>query len=392
MEIDFPFPCTARIFGAEPEVKKIAHGLVAELYSNFSVSFPQKFDTSAEFILKEVRQGAFVFILNGKLRLMLLLVNRTYKSPFKQPNLANFWANQHILCNKPEPMGWGTGMIKEYVEFLNDVCCRFQPSNTAFILNRRDCPLLRKDGSHCYEVTAECSCKRSYMAETLLPVFSLFTGHDWLDYPLPDITSTTNRQVVWEHKLPCIFFAGSSTGKGKTAATNDRIWFCEWARTQPLDEFDLRIVKWSDRLQLDKNEIIGTEQLWTPDPYVPAHKWSEWKFLLYIQGYSAALRYRAMLFSGSVIIRAAPRKYTGMASELWFFDQLISCKPGETEVGNADHVLIFSPEELPFCLSWLRSNDKLAEKLVANAHNLAQNLDNQQFFFDVLSKCDTAIA
>ena len=92
------------------------------------------------------------------------------------------------------------------------------------------------------------------------------------------------------------------------------------------------------------------------------------KYVVYVEGHSAASRYLQLMLQGFVIIKVDTRHTT--ADQLWYFDQLVD---------GVDHVRVSSDlSNLVPCIHWLIANDERAKAMSNRAQELGARIAASQ--------------
>ena len=286
-------------------------------------------------------------------------------------------------------------MLVDIRNTLEGVSREHDIKDDEFFVNRRDLPMLKKDNSSCYS----CSGSNPPNHQCFLKVYSLYQGKEWLDLPfLEPSIQTKLKKVDWLEKKNTAFFRGSSTGLGtnefsnkriKLAAVGARHWH-DGVFGEPL--MDIGIVSLSKREKIvsvfEKYVLLDNDNIRNV-PYlkekVPIVEWSNWKYLIYAEGYSAALRLFPMLSSGSVIVFV---KGTSTANQLWFFKYLGFIDSFNITDKEDGHLIFLEDiENLEKVITFLRDNDEVAKKIAMNAYKLYEKLLScrYEFLADVIN-------
>lgn len=104
------------------------------------------------------------------------------------------------------------------------------------------------------------------------------------------------------------------------------------------------------------------------DHKVPMSAQNQYKYIVYVEGHSAANRYNYLMTLNSVILKVDS---TVVAKDLWFFPLLTGISLDELRTvtsTRADHVRIDSHlGDLVAVVQFLREHDELAKQIAANA-------------------------
>ncbi len=367
----------------------------------------RRIEASLSFVLRECRQVTFVAFLAGAPRLVAVLcADADYVCPFRlqfdeatyraakaaaRPDLrpeppwvpvAAQWASHGILCNQAPPLGFSAAMVPEFVAFLGAVAAAAPPQALEqpfeFLLNRRACPLLPQDpAAHPYGFVGPSCRLRAPPPPRPLRVLSLYVGDGWRDGALVEPTPwRPATAVAWRNKQPVALFRGSSTGRGTTPRTNVRLALC--ALQDP--RVDAGITTWSSRDKLVGNDCVEFQPvLWPTAKPIPAAAWSHYKYLLYAEGYSAALRLGPMLSTGSAIIWVHLPSYETSANRMWYYAELPTYAwtglPWDGDAGGRAAVVRCAVDALPALLDYLDAHDDAAAQLGSNARRAFHELN-----------------
>lgn len=283
---------------------------------------------------------------------------------------------------------------------------------------------------------------------TYAPIFSYYCGDRFSDLPLPlseDWSSATgtlypettqekynsrgelNEPKVndlyfvdnfkkfyreWDKKRPTAFFRGNMTGAGTTRANgNQRMnlvsTMVDWDKAgtnkvQGHNLLDAKGTGWNVRDKMLNGEIVHPRKDHTEHNFksgrfnfVPIYEQSEYKYIVYADGHSAANRYAFLMRLGCVVLRVASRKEQCAGHDMWFYPILKGFDPftnnsttssssssssSSSTTTNAfvswktsllechDHILIDEHlTNLRAVLEWCRNNDDVCRKLAENA-------------------------
>ena len=356
-----------------------------------------RFESTARFLMKEAKLGAVFIIRAGRCRALLIFANSEYRTPWdwsqvvtelgqgvderildtlcrdsdmKLRNVAftACWASHYILCCVEQPRGCCATPWERYVPLLQAAAESNALPDVDLILNRRDCPVFRRSGDHCYAFASP-TCRRPE-SSNLLPALSVYQGTEWSDLPViePDLPRRA-KGTRWEHKKEIALFRGSATGPGVTSSTNTRLAVANMAIEGLVDA---GITSHPKRFKIEDGVLYRPSTGKTVEP-VPASDWSCWKYLIYADGHSAALRYGSMMSCKSVILKVDPvMSRADDAHALWFFPKLHGVRFGGEavlvgDVDRADHIKV-SVALLHDCVVYLRKHDDIACAIAARSN------------------------
>ena len=351
--------------------------------------------TTLKYMFNHMRCGIYVLILEGKLAMLAPFANASYENNFdmhmatsvekysqtkaaalKKPlevllPLKKWWTNAGgIMCNVMPVDVWGDYMLAEHRQFLLSICGKVQ--DCEFILNKRDHPQLRKDlteaYAHCFHGKQQ-PLPEEYRTD-MLPIVSGYTGPLFLDvaWPLPcDMVITTKPFLKpWHLRSNAAVFRGSSTG---AIPNNVRIDLCLLSTLHP-HILDAKLTAWNsrDRLVLGQVTALCPDERLQLAPKMSMDQQQAFKYVVYVEGHSAASRYLQLMLQGFVIIKVDTRHTT--ADQLWYFDQLVD---------GVDHVRVSSDlSNLVPCIHWLIANDERAKAMSNRAQELGARIAASQ--------------
>jgi hypothetical protein len=363
------------------------------------------FERTLTYLCTEMRSGIYVLIKRGRVAMFAPFVNPEYRNKFSirlRPALpapsdaagtgggggvvlrdaSRWWANANILCNiEPPDLVSDHGWLM-HLRFLCLVCAIRDVPDCEFFLNKRDSPMVRRDGRHVFHGLMSPDLAAAPVVPTgsqpmLLPVLSPYGGAAYADrlWPLQQDFAYLDppaTPVRWESRAPVAVFRGTSTG---ALVDNARMALCRLSATEP-ELLDARLTGMNNRDRLTAGGHVVRQ---TRDPALPcsraffmtmAQQAAGFRYAVYIQGHVAASRYMSLMVNGFVILRVATSGGPDVADQLWFMPQL---QPG------VDHVPVKADmSDLLDRIRWLRAHDAEARAIAARAHALGHHLLHAQ--------------
>lgn len=253
-----------------------------------------------------------------------------------------------------------------------------------FFVNRRDYPLLTFDAvepyNHLYGDRTTPLVSHAY--DEYSPILSCSTADEYADLPMPtyeDWARATYQesgerrtfpnahraypeivQVDWTTKRATAVFRGSSTGAGTTPATNQRLRALELSESgSNRGRLDVGIVAWNLRPRKREGDpylrTIERRSYPKADRLTLQQQSSRYKYILTLEGHTAANRLSYELSSGSVVLLAASRW------KLWYYRLL---KPFVHYVPVAEDL-----SDLFERVDWCRANDERCRDIAAAARD-----------------------
>jgi hypothetical protein len=345
------------------------------------------------------------------------------------PDPRTWWANAGILDNVQSSEGWSTARNAELRDMIVQTCQSMLVPDCQFFLNKRDFPhfhyhlesqQLKEPYPFLFEnVTTNdppslvTHASVSYTSTSrFAPIFSLATSSvgrfaDLL-FPLPDDWNLATGQdpdllklrasfPSWSEKKNQLVWRGSATGPGVTPETNQRLAVVLLAQDHPkqmdcaLTGLNLRdrvnvVTGDMEYLSLEtarqvckktKEKTVNDFAALKKNHFLSFVDQCSYKYLLYVQGHSAAFRYGKMMFSHSLILKV---ESTVLADKLWFFDALKGYSPlgnpdSNQEWERCDHIVVQSDlSDLVDILEWCELHDEMCAKMARNAYTLALQL------------------
>jgi hypothetical protein len=177
----------------------------------------------------------------------------------------------------------------------------------------------------------------------------------------------------WKSKISKCIFRGGATGCGTRIDNNMRLKACDLSVDRP-DILDAGIVDWKARMRKVKDEpinIIDTNKLrFKLSNKINNVEKSNYKYILYIDGYVSAYRLASELSMNScVLIVDSPYK-------MWFSDLLVPYK----HYIPIKHDL----EDLISQIEWCIKNDKKCHKIANNSRKFYEKYLTKDGLFNYL--------
>jgi len=252
-----------------------------------------------------------------------------------------------------------------------------------FFVNKRDFPIVRKDGNKPYtRMYGLVKVSEKYDTHNFSPVLSMVEHDDYSDIAIPtwydwdqanpekyfprkginfnfDFT-----KYAWKDKLEQVIFRGASTGQ------NLRIKAC----TLAFPWLNAGITKWNARPRLDLSKSPFLETIkkcgLSLVPEMSPDEQARFKYVLNIPGHVCAYRLTTELKMGSVVLLVE------CEYRLWFQKFL---KPTDITTGFLGHYIPIKADfsNLETVYNWCITHDSECQKIIANA---------QAFYKEYLTK------
>ena len=331
-----------------------------------------------------------------------------YNSRKVNQNIGEWYANNCIVrydvnpsTRKSNEGDTNVGTVKNMLDVL---CSERVVPDIEFFMNRRDFPLLTRDGTEPYDniwgdvplvshnlpkyLPILSMCKTDKYADILAP-----THEDWarvqslkgMWFPRSCRDYTEVFDTPWKDKKKTAVFRGASTGCGVTIETNPRLRLAYIGAThedekegEPL--LDVGITKWN----LRPRKMKGSKYLQSIDVAELAKKGvkkvgflslqdqSRYRYIINVDGHVSAFRLSIELGMGSVILLAESKW------KLWYSDLLVPYRHYVPVNGNLS--------DLVKQIKWCRDNDTKCQEIVANSTKFFNTYLQQRGILDYLQK------
>ena len=415
------------IFYNNPEVKEEP---IFEGYTNLEATNVLE---TFRYLFNKFKKGIFIKILNNELKVFLPFSNVNFRNEWsnfikidkKYGTLYNFikytndiegrsfykngvnefintWYGNNSLVRYEYPIKESDTNISCIKDMFEELCKNRKVPDIEFFVNRRDFPLLTKNGtepyyhlwntmnqplvSHKYDkyVPILSMSKSDYFADILIP-----THEDWSRVQVAEskffVKSRVNIDILnndWNSKKSTAVFRGSSTGYGVTIETNQRLKISYLsANLKTIDGdvpyLDAGITKWNTRprkfIDCEFLQTIEVDKL--PFKLVKHMSFSEqsnYKYVVHIDGHVSAFRLSYELSMNSVILLVkSPWKiwYSNMLQENIHY---ISVKEDMSDLIDK--------------IKWCRDNDDQCKIIAKNARNFYLKYLSKDGIFDYMQK------
>ena len=320
--------------------------------------------------------------MEGFVRYISKMENRKFSSEYIN-KFMNGWYGNNCLIRYEFPLHEGDTNHSNMSDLLKVLCEQRKLPDCEFFLNRRDFPILKKDGTEAYEDLFE-SDKHPLVSHDFskyAPILSMVTRKNYADIPIPtgeDWTRISSKEkkffiknriynddfkTSWNDKKPTAVFRGSSTGCGTTIDTNPRLKLAYMSKITPYDTdnlplLDAGITSWNIRPRKLRNEkylqtIEFNKLPFTLSSFMNAEEQSQHKYIIHVDGHVSAFRLSLELSMGSCIL-LQDSKYI-----MWFRTLLIPY----THYVPINHDL----SDLIEKIKWCKQHDAECEKIANNA-------------------------
>lgn len=331
-------------------------------------------------------------------------INRMEGRPFNPRRVNKFtntwWSNNCIVRYEYPPSEHDSG-VGSLADMLIELCKHRQIPDIEFFVNKRDFPLIKRNGTEPYEnlYGSENKPLISHKYDKYSPILSMTTTDLFADIPIPTwedwarVSATKyfpkscrsyeyEFKTPWKNKKPIAVFRGASTGCGVTLNTNMRLKVAYMNQTTSKDMdglpfLDAGVTDWNLRPRKLKNspylQTIEIDKL----PFgliskLSPNEQSEYKYIINIDGHSSAFRLSLELNMNSVVL------LVGSKYKMWFRDFLVPYKhyvPVQADLSD-----------LISQIKWCKSHDNECEQIARNARTFYNTFLVKEGIFDYLQK------
>lgn len=406
-------------------------------------------DTTMHYFWNKMKTGIFVRIKNNKVFDFVPFYNVEYRNDFykkiSKDSLEKYFTTYASLKKRKseiskDPSTWHAtdclirteketiaapteAYLSEFYDMLVETCSHRKINDCIFFMNRKDFPHLRKDWKETFgSIYGDTNLSADYFEKPFVPVvsqstsenhadFAFPTGDDWqticntkmfaksnYDYARHKTTVTyENKSTVpsdmppWEKRKPVFFWRGQGTGCGNTSETNPRMKLDELSDQIP--HLDARITRYTERTKGNfaegklTIEYLPPEKIVPPSVFVPMDKQLEYKFIINVEGNSAAYRFGSLFGLGFCIINVES-KY-----KLWFEPMLKMLPAGHPDIEQCHCILVHHDlGDLAKTIEWCLENDAICKKIQENAMRFFQEHFTKEFIYDYVSDLCNSIS
>lgn len=379
------------------------------------------------YIFYKLKKGIFVKILNNKLKVFLPFSHANFVNEWSHKinmtseeiisflkrchnmeetrfhfapysvNDKNKWYANNCIIRREKPVWEGDSSVGNMKNMLEELCANRTVPDIEFFLNRRDFPLITKNGmepynhmwganqplvSHSYEKYAPIlsMSKTDNYADVLIP-----TWEDWQRVQFQKgkffLESCTKYEdsfstTPWKDKISKAVFRGSTTGCGTTIETNMRLKACAMSVDHP-EYLDCGITSWNFRPRKHENSDKLTTMEKSTFPFSIANRLTiqeqtEYKYFLNIEGHVAAFRLSYELSSGTLVLLVASKW------KIWYQDMIkpyVHYVPVKADLSDLIEII-----------DWCREHDAECEQITKNARKFFDEYLNYDSLLDFYQK------
>lgn len=397
----------------------------------YNFNYIESLQSTYNFLFDNINNGIYVKIKNNKVKEYIPFSNLDYKNeyfknmkiPKKYKNINEFFKKKHkyfpIKKNNYEELDktkWTANNCLIFTErgkqpYINDqymcqihqmfqqLCNNRKIPDIQFFINRKDLQYLKKTRFHPFEnVYGNNYPINNNKYYYFLPILSQSTRDEYADIPIPSVDTwnllnniNIDINIKWKDKINTAFFRGRDTGCSLKIEENPRLKITQlnflwknndnYNQNNPIDGIpflNAGIISYSKRLKINNGMVdfhnikkLKNNNIHLMD-FVSMEEQSKYKYVIYIEGNSAAYRLAHMLKFNSLILKV-DSKY-----KLWFEDLL---KPYKHYI-PIKHDLMDLDEKI----KWCKLNDNKCYEIVKNANQFYKKYINKESIYDYLQE------
>ncbi|ABF82065.1 hypothetical protein MIV035R [Invertebrate iridescent virus 3] len=350
----------------------------------------------ADRIQIDPKYGSFLNFLKAQHDLNNKWNGTTYKwNPNKVCPDPRYWYANNCIVRYENPISESHSNVAQIKSMLLELVEKRHISDVKFFINRRDFPLLTRDGTEAYDniFGDETPVPEQYRHRKWLPILSMCTSERFADIAIPThedwsrvksdegiyfppVCRNYTFQFVhtWSDKVAKAVFRGSNTGCGWNETNNVRLKLARLGTVRP-DLLDAGITNWNLRVRVSKH----SPYLQIPDPgtltavdRLSPHQQSQYKFIVHVEGHVSAFRLSLELGMKSCILLV--QSLHGW--KMWYSDLL---KPWV-------HYVPVRPDlsDLFDRIEWCRANDAQCRAMAENAYQFYRTHLDKESILDHL--------
>lgn len=289
------------------------------------------------------------------------------------------WYGNNGIFRFENPIKEADSGVMAIRHMFTELCSTCTVPDIEFFINKRDHPIIREDECEAYDkIYGDNTPLLSHSYDKYTPILSMCTKTKYADIPIPtwddwgrvmvqekkyfpkSCHKSFTFSTEWKDKIPTAIFRGATTGFGVTENDNVRIK----ASLMPTKMYqgyallDAGITSINARPRFIRRGKIDTFSMElmnriTLVPFMDYEQQSKYKYILHLDGHTAAFRLSISMNMGSVVLIAQS------GYKMWFSHLLV---PYEHYV-PVKHDL----SDLLDVIMWCRDHDQECEKIAQNA-------------------------
>ena len=302
-------------------------------------------------------------------------------------------------------------------DLIDETCKNRTIPDVIFFINKKDLPFLKKNRTNPFESILGKNYKLDFNKYYYFhPILSQSTRDEFADIPIPSsdewefikqeyfVNFCKNnyvldkiKKVKWEDKINTAFFRGRGTGCSLDIVTNPRLHITkinnDWLNNDKYNHnnkidgiryLDAGIISYPKRTKVnngvmdfnDPNDL--KEKGVNLVDYVDQEHQNKYKYVIYIEGNSAAYRLSYMLSNDYVVLKVKSK------FKLWYEELL---KEYEHYVPIKEDL-----SDLSEIIKWCKQNDSKCKEIMINANNFCKKYFSKDYIYDYMSIIMTKIS
>jgi len=308
--------------------------------------------------------------------------------------VSQWWNNGGVLCNVEQEDVWSSTHNEDLFAMLTAACADGRVPDVDFVLNKRDYPYLKRDGSEPLSRFTGMTARVREVYASYVPVLSFYGGTAFADCMMPLVedwqeaarrggsAAATWDDEGWETTYQVAVFRGAPSGYGACPVTNPRLALAEFSASRP-DILDAKLTGRRSRDKLSSAApLSGVQVFCTAFSAGEASRWgaprepmasqvARCRYVVYADGHSAANRYGSLMWCQRTILRVATVQ-TEDCGTSWIMPDLVAARVDATGAVHlpraADHFTIH-PDLGNLCatVEYLRTHDAVARRVAKSA-------------------------
>ncbi len=321
----------------------------------------------------------------------------------------NKWFANNYLLRTEFPVNETDTNVGAVRDMLEELCATREVPDVEFFFNKRDFPLIKTDRTEPYDELWDGNVPLvSHEYDSYTPVLSLSktaayadtlvpTCEDWIrvryfegkHFPHAACKTYDSRfDTPWSTKIKTAVFRGSSTGRGVTVDTNQRLKLAWMSSQKVRDEcdglpfLDCGITKWN----LRPRKLRGSKELQVADvakmPFKLVGKLtpiqqSKFRYVVHVEGHVSAFRLTTEMTMGSTILMVESKWKLWYSYLLTPYEHYVPVKADLSDLIDQ--------------IRWCKAHDAECEEIAANARRFAKKFLTKDGILDRLQDTLTII-
>jgi Glycosyl transferase family 90 len=378
---------------------------LADIPEKFKGNSAESLMNTFRYMFYKFKKGILIQIRNGKVARFLPFSNAHYVNEWsslvghlpdelKESSTVlpiHRWYANNYLVRYESPQNEGDTGHAAIKNMFDDLCLERRIPDVDLFINRRDFPLLKKDGTEPYEeIFGPGRQLLSHSYPSYVPILSMVEDEEFADIPIPTpedwaricaeslppkyfmATKRTldpfsdDAELNWDRKIGKAVFRGSATGKG-IGDNNLRVKLCSLSDVEA--RIDAQICGGGHRYYIEKGSLVKqhSERAFN---FLSRRQQSCFKYIINVSGHVRAHRLSAEFSYGSVIL------IVGGRYKLWF----------EKSIKEWVHYVPVKEDlsDLIQQIDWCEANDTECRKIALAARQFYEKYLSREAVLDYL--------